>query len=123
MSTDKIFLSGMQFYGRHGVFPEEKAMGQKFIIDLELSLDLKNAGLTDDLAATPNYADVYAIVKNITTKKSFNLIEALAEAIALDILASYKVEQVIVRVKKPQAPISGIFDYMGCEIVRRAADE
>lgn len=120
MAVDKVFLAGMQFYGRHGVFPEEKAMGQKFIIDVELSLDLKRAGLTDDLAHTPNYADIYALIKNITTVRSFNLIEALAEAIAQDILASYRVEQVVVRVKKPHAPISGIFDYMGCEIVRRA---
>lgn len=120
MGTDKIFLAGMQFYGRHGVFPEEKTMGQKFIVDVELSLDLKKAGLTDDLAHTPNYADIYSLIKNIVTIKSFNLIEALAEAIAQNILTSYQVEQVIVRVKKPHAPISGIFDYMGCEIVRRA---
>ena len=119
MSTDKIFLTGMQFYGRHGVFPEEKAMGQKFIIDLELSLDLKRAGLTDDLANTPNYADIYAIVKNITTSKSFNLIEALAETIAHEVLASYRVDQVVVKVQKPHAPISGIFESVGCEIVRR----
>lgn len=119
MSTDKIFLSGMQFYGRHGVFPEEKAMGQKFVIDIELSLDLKKAGLTDDLAHTLNYADIYATVKNITTLQNFNLIEALAEAIAQEILAAYRPEQVVVKVQKPHAPISGIFDSVGCEIVRR----
>lgn len=122
MGTDKMFLTGMQFYGRHGVFHEEKAMGQKFIIDVELSLDLKKAGLSDDIANTLNYADIYAIVKNITTMQSFNLIEALAEAIAHEILASYRVDQVVVKVLKPHAPISGIFDYMGCEIVRRPGE-
>lgn len=119
MSTDKIILAGMQFYGRHGVFQEEKAMGQKFIIDVELSLDLQKAGLTDDITMTPNYADIYASIKNITTGKSFNLIEALAEAIAHEILSDYRVNQVVVRVRKPHAPISGIFDYMGCEITRK----
>lgn len=120
MAKDKITLAGMQFFGQHGVFPEEKLMGQKFIIDVELTLDLRKAGSTDDLAHTPNYADIYARVKNITTQKTFNLIEALAEAIAQDILSSYPVEQIVVGVKKPHAAISGMFDYMGCEIVRRS---
>jgi len=118
MGRDKLILSGMQFFGRHGVFAEEKAMGQKFIIDLEINLDLKKAGTTDEIAHTPNYADIYSRVKNIVTQKTFNLIEALAEAIAQDILSHYRVDQVTVKVYKPHAPISGIFDYMGCEIVR-----
>jgi dihydroneopterin aldolase len=108
----------MQFFGRHGVFPEEKTMGQKFIIDVELVLDLRKAGTSDDINRAPNYADVYATVKNITTQRTFNLIEALAENIAQELLTAYRVDQVIVRIKKPQAPISGAFDYMGCEITR-----
>lgn len=118
MSRDKLILAGMQFYGRHGVFAEEKAMGQKFVIDVELCLSLKKAGSTDDISLTPNYADIYAIVRNITTQRSFNLIETLAENIAQEILNNYRVDEVKVRVRKPHAPISGIFDYMGCEIVR-----
>ncbi len=118
MGKDKIILAGMQFYGRHGVFPEEKAMGQKFIIDVELSLDLRRAGTSDDITHLPNYADVYATVKSIVTQNTFNLIEALAEAIAQEILSTYRIDQVTVRVRKPHAPISGIFEYMGCEIVR-----
>jgi dihydroneopterin aldolase len=118
MAKDKLILSGMQFFGRHGVFAEEKAMGQKFIIDVELNLDLKKAGESDDITHTPNYADIYAIVKGITTRMIFNLIEALAETIAKEILAVHKVKQVTVRIRKPHAPISGIFDFMGCEIVR-----
>ncbi len=118
MGKDKIILAGMQFYGKHGVFPEEKSMGQKFIIDVELSLDLRRAGATDDITHLPNYADVYSTVKGIVTQKTFNLIEALAEAIAQQVLSTYRIDQVTVRVRKPHAPISGIFDYMGCEIVR-----
>lgn len=116
--SDKILMKGMQFFGRHGVFSEEKAMGQKFIVDVKLSLDLKKACSTDDLSYTPNYADIYSDIKNITTLKNFNLIEALAEAIAEHILTNYHVDKVKVKIKKPHAPISGIFDYMGCEIER-----
>lgn len=119
---DKIILNGMKFYARHGVFPEEKAMGQKFEIDLEIICDLQAAGQTDDLKHTLNYADIYAIVKNITTGRNFNLVEALAEEIAEEILEHFPSEQVRVRVKKPHAPISGIFDYVGVEIVRGKYD-
>ncbi len=122
MGKDRLILSGLQFFGRHGVFAEEKAMGQKFVIDVELSLDLRKAGTADDISQTPNYADLYAIVKNITTQRTFNLIEALAEAIAQEILSIYRVDRVRVRVRKPHAPISGIFDYMGCEIVRELGE-
>ncbi len=122
MGKDRLILSGLQFFGRHGVFAEEKAMGQKFIIDVELSLDLRKAGTADDISQTPNYADLYAIVKNITTQRTFNLIEALAEAIAQEILSIYRVDRVRVRIRKPHAPISGIFDYMGCEIVRELGE-
>jgi len=120
MGQDKIMLAGMQFYGRHGVFAEEKAMGQKFIIDVEISLDLKKAAATDDIAHTPNYADIFAIVKNNAAHKSFNLIEALADSIAREVIDAYRIDRVIVRVRKPHAPISGIFEYMGCEIVRES---
>lgn len=118
MGKDKLILAGMQFFGRHGVFAEEKAMGQKFIIDLEISTDLKEAVATDEIIYTMNYADIYAVVKNITTQQSFNLIEALAGAIAEQVLTEFGAEEVTVRVKKPSAPISGIFDYMGCEVTR-----
>jgi dihydroneopterin aldolase len=119
---DKIILAGMQFYARHGVFPEEKAMGQKFEIDVEIQLDLRPAGQTDDLKHTLNYADIYATIKNITTGRSFNLVEALAEEIAGEILENYPSEQVKVRVKKPHAPISGIFNHVGVEIIRGKYD-
>ncbi len=115
---DKILLKGMQFYGRHGVFPEEKAMGQKFVVDLELSTDLQKAGQSDDLTHTLNYADIYGVVKNIVTNRTYNLIEALAEAVAQEILDNYEVKKVKVKVEKPQAPISGIFDYVGVKISR-----
>ncbi|WP_418791359.1 dihydroneopterin aldolase [Phosphitispora sp. TUW77] len=118
MVKDKILLSGMQFYGRHGVFPEEKSLGQKFIIDVELTLDLRKACVTDDVNHTINYADLYASVEKIVTQKNFNLIEALAESIAQEILQNNRIDQIKVKVCKPHAPINGIFDYMGCEIIR-----
>lgn len=115
---DKILLKGMQFFGRHGVFAEEKSMGQKFVVDLELSVNLEEACKTDDLAHTINYADVYGHVKAIVTGKTFNLVEALAENIAQDILDNFTVKKVKVNVEKPHAPISGIFESVAVQISR-----
>lgn len=116
---DKILMHHLQFYGYHGVLEEEKRLGQKFIVDVELFLDLKVAGTTDDVKDTVSYADVYADVKNLVENQQFHLIEALAETIGDSILKQYQsLRKVMVRVKKPEAPVRGIYDYFGVEIER-----
>ena len=116
---DKIILSNLGFYGYHGVLEAEKVLGQKFFIDMELYLDTKEAGQTDDMNKSVSYADVYNLVKDITENKRFDLIEALAENIACEVLDKFSLIQgIMVRVKKPEAPVSGIFDYFAVEIRR-----
>ena len=116
--SDKIMLSGMEFYGYHGVLSEEQQLGQKFIIDLELFLDLREAGIKDDPELTANYARVFEVVRDVVTGKPFLLIEALAEAISANVLQNFFLEKVLVRVKKPQAPVPGCFEHMAVEIIR-----
>jgi len=119
IDMDKILMNHMGFYGFHGVLDEERAIGQKFFIDVELSLDLSSAGLSDDVEQTVSYAEVYDDVKYFAESARYNLIEALAENIAQRVLAKYSVvAEVLVRVKKPEAPVRGIFDYFGVEIRR-----
>lgn len=116
---DKILMKNMAFYGYHGVLPEEKKIGQKFFIDAILYLPLKEAGQTDDLTQSVSYAAVYETIKNIVENKPFDLLEALAETLCNQILATYLlVQKVQVTVKKPEAPVAGIFDYFGVEIER-----
>ncbi|KJS85289.1 MAG: dienelactone hydrolase [Peptococcaceae bacterium BICA1-8] len=117
---DKIFLKNLAFFGFHGVMSEEKALGQKFFIDVELSLDLKKAGETDNVKDTVSYADIYQLVKEMVSDNRFNLIEALAENIASEILVKYEeIKETVVLVRKPEAPVPGIFDYFGVEIRRK----
>ncbi|MDF2721534.1 MAG: hypothetical protein K0Q59_1209 [Paenibacillus sp.] len=119
---DKMHLSRMQFYGYHGVFPEENKLGQRFYIDLVLSLDLSEAGQTDELDKTVNYAELYERVKRIVEGKPFRLLEALAENIASDVLDQYTiVNDVTVRVIKPHPPFDIHFDGVTIEIVRKRA--
>jgi 7,8-dihydroneopterin aldolase/epimerase/oxygenase len=122
-SKDKILLNNMKFFGYHGVFPEEQEKGQNFFIDVELFTDIKKAGLTDNLEDTINYGEVYGIIKKVTTTNKFRLIEKLTESISREILSSYKtIDKVIVRVRKPDAPIEGEFDWAGVEVERDRND-
>ncbi|AKX93155.1 7,8-dihydroneopterin aldolase [Moorella thermoacetica] len=119
MGQDKIILAGLEFYGFHGNHPAEQQLGQPFIVDLELYLDLEPAGRTDALEATVNYGQVYRLVQEIVTGRPYKLLEALAAAISDGILAGFPVDEVLVRVKKPRAPLPGSFDYAAVEIRRR----
>lgn len=116
---DKIILKDMAFYGYHGLLKEESVLGQKFFIDIEIETDTKEAGMNDDFTKTINYAEVYEITREFTEDKRFNLIEALAENIAAEILNRFNISHsVMVRIRKKEAPVKGIFDYMGVEIRR-----
>ncbi len=119
---DKIIMKDMQFYGYHGVLPEEQRLGQQFLIDVEMYLELKAAGKSDDLTKTISYADVYRQVREIVTGNKYKLIEALAENIAERLIKDFALEKITVRVKKPQAPIAGAFAYMAVEITRTAKE-
>jgi dihydroneopterin aldolase len=117
--SDRIALAGMTFQARHGVEAWEKAEAQRFEVDVELLLDLQPAGLDDDLAKTVDYAAVYATVRQIVESTTYNLIEALAEAIAHEILGEQPLtREVVVRVRKPEIRLGGSLDHAGVEIRR-----
>ncbi len=118
---DRIVLSGMQFYGFHGVNPEERRLGQPFVVDLEAELDLLAAGASDRLQDTVSYTDLYRVVKGVVEGEPRNLLEAAAAAIAHGVLAQHAcVDAVRVRVQKPRPPIRGsVIESAGVEIYRR----
>jgi len=117
---DRIVLSNMVFEGRHGVLPIERTQAQPFEVDVELHLDLRGAGNGDDLTRSVDYRDVFELCRRIVEERSYQLLEALAEAIAADLLARFVVEEVVVRVRKPRVALPGKLDYAGVEIRRRA---
>ena len=119
---DVIRLKNMVFYGYHGVSESEKSLGGKFEVDLDLHQDLKKAGQSDNLKDTLNYEKIYKTVENCTKKNKHYLIETLAEHIAGSILGKYKTDKVLVRVRKPHAPVKGVLDTVEVEIVRTKAD-
>lgn len=104
---DRIILEGMQFYGYHGTNPEEKALGQAYLVDLEVELGLSEPGSSDRLDDTVSYSQLYRVVREVVEGESKNLLEAAAQAIAGNLLAQFPVEAVRVRLKKPRPPIRG----------------
>ena len=117
--TTQIELKGLEFFAYHGVLPEEAKLGQRFSLDVVLSLDSDMRFESDAVESTVNYAEVYALVEAIFTGERFNLIERAAEAISERVLADFKrVCEVKVTVRKPSAPLPGVFEYCSAEVTR-----
>ncbi|MCU7558377.1 dihydroneopterin aldolase [Macrococcus capreoli] len=115
---DKIFLNGMQFYAYHGVFEAENQIGQIFVVDVELDVDLKQAGETDALEHTVNYGLVYEDIKAEMAIQS-KLLEHVAERIAKILFNHYnQIMALKVKITKMNPPIPGVYDGVGIEIHR-----
>ncbi|MER1998174.1 MAG: dihydroneopterin aldolase [Lysinibacillus sp.] len=117
---DYIHVREMQFYGTHGVLPEETVLGQRFRANVSLAVDIKKAGETDDLDATVSYVGVYDICQQVIEGKPYKLIEAVAETVATRILETYEGQVFGVRVEiiKPDPPIRGHYKEVAVEIIR-----
>ncbi|EIT84159.1 dihydroneopterin aldolase [Fictibacillus macauensis ZFHKF-1] len=116
---DKIYMNQLAFYGYHGVFPEETKLGQRFIVDLILELDLAPAGHSDDIEQSVHYGEVYALVKEIVEGEPRKLVEAVTESIAEALLESFSlIQQCTVKVIKPDPPIPGHYDSVAIEMTR-----
>jgi len=115
---DKIRLNNVQIYAYHGLFQEEKQLGQKFQIDLEISTNLKKSCDSDNIDDSINYVDLYNIIKSCFTNHQKNLIESLAEDVAKRILNIHGVIDTKIIIRKPSVPIDAICDSVEIEIFR-----
>jgi dihydroneopterin aldolase len=118
---DAITLRGMRFLGRHGATLEERMEPQPIEVDVVLRADLHAPAASDELADTIDYGAVFRLVAEIVEQRSFRLLEALAGAIADQILATHPVPQLTVRVRKPKAPLPGAFETVEVELRRVSA--
>lgn len=99
--SDRLVLNGLRFFGHHGVSASERRAGGEFLVDLEVEADVSQAQVTDEVADTVNYVDLYEVVRAIVEEAQFHLVEALASHIAEAVVALPKVQRVQVRVTKP----------------------
>ncbi|MGE5591639.1 MAG: dihydroneopterin aldolase [Bacillota bacterium] len=119
---DRISLLGLAFFGYHGAYPPERQLGQRFEVDLEMALDCRPAGRSDDLNQALDYSAVYSRARQVVEGEPVNLLETLAERLAQKVLALPRVEQVVVRVRKPAAPLPGVFRTVQVEVTRSRED-
>jgi 7,8-dihydroneopterin aldolase/epimerase/oxygenase len=117
--SDTIFITGVVIHARHGVMEHETEVGQRFVIDLDLSVDLSESSHTDRLADTVSYSNVVATATAAFKNTNYKLLERAAGAVADAILSSFpRISAVEVTVHKPHAPIAAIFDDVGVVLMR-----
>ena len=112
----KIRLKNIQLYGWHGVSNKEKQVGQQFEIDVEVRAILNSDIVTDDIRQTVNYSDLYDSIVRLFSDKKYNLIETLANKMSVSILQYFNVSRCKVLIRKPDAPIKGVLDYVEVEV-------
>jgi 7,8-dihydroneopterin aldolase/epimerase/oxygenase len=125
MNEDRILLADMVFHGRHGTLPAEHELGQPFVVSIELHLDLRPAGTSDDLMKTVDYGEVHRLAREIVEGLPVQLTETLAERIAAATLAEHPaVEAVKVKVAKPHVRLDDtVLAGSAVEILRRREAE
>lgn len=122
-SADTITLRGLRATGYHGVFAEERREGQIFAVDACLELDLRRAAGSDRLRDTVSYAEIAAIIEDHITGEPLDLIEALAQRIALSVLGyDPRIQAATITVHKPSAPMSQDFSDVSIRLRRTRAD-
>ena len=118
--SDMIFVNGLLVHAHHGVMAHEEKVGQRFVIDLELTVDLARAGTSDKLADTVSYSSIVEMATRAFTRENFRLVEAAAAAVADALIAGFpQALSVRVTLHKPHAPIAAIFNDVGVSILRK----
>lgn len=115
---DCIRIINLKIPARHGVYDFEKDKDELFELDADLFLDLNIPGKSDQLVDSVNYAEVVELITDIFIVKDHNLIESVAEDISKELLVKYPFNKVVIRIRKPHAPIKASFDNIEVELVR-----
>ncbi|KAF0227733.1 MAG: dihydroneopterin [Beijerinckiaceae bacterium] len=119
-NRDRISIQRIGVFAYHGVFEEEGRLGQRFYISIDAWLDLADAGRADDLEKSVSYAEITAQVQEIAVGNRYNIIEALAEAIAGELLRNFpRIDEIAVTVEKPNAAVAAILESIFVTITRR----
>lgn len=111
--TYEITLKNCAFFAHHGVFEEETKLGQRFFVDVTLKVEPKGALEEDRIEGTVHYGEAFEVIERMVTTRSRNLIEALALDIAQELCTAFEqVQRARVTVRKPNAPVPGILDFV-----------
>lgn len=117
---DKIHIKNLEVFAKHGVFPEENVLGQKFVISAILYTSTRQAGLTDDLTKSIHYGEVSHMMKRFLEEHTFQLLETVTERLAQEMLLTIPgLFKVTLELKKPWAPVGLPLETVSVEITRQ----
>ena len=115
----RIHLHDMVFYGYHGVHPEERKLGQRFIVNITVETDHISDSQINHLSDTVDYTKIYDVVKHTMENMQFHLLEDCANEILHVVLDSFsKIVKASVLIKKPSVPINGSLGSVEIEMTR-----
>jgi dihydroneopterin aldolase len=113
----KIEVAGLVLFARHGVNEAEKQLGQRFILDIEIDVELATAAKSDSIGDTVDYGEVVAVAEAAFRDKHFYLIEASAAHVAESLIAHFpRATAVKVKVRKPSAPVPAVIDHVAATV-------
>lgn len=115
---DRIEVTGIRAWGHHGVLDHERELGQEFVVDLVVEIDLAPAANSDDLSETIDYGRLAERTRRVVTSGPFRLLESVADRIATLVLEDERVTRVTVTVHKPSAPMPVGFDDVAVTVTR-----
>ena len=116
---DKLYIKDLEVFAYHGVFPEEKSLGQKFLISVTLNLNMREAAITGDLSKSVHYGELAHALEKEFQKESYDLIETAGEKLTTYVLNNYPMVSLVkIMIKKPWAPILRSMDTIAIEITR-----
>lgn len=116
---DKIHIKNLEVFARHGIFPEENVLGQKFVVSAVLYTSTREAGRADDLAKSIHYGEVSRFITEFMEQNTFQLLETAAERLAEELLLNIeRLEKICLEIKKPWAPVGLPLETVSVEIER-----
>ena len=111
-----VEVRDLRVFGRHGVHEEERERGQDFVFDVEL--EVGERGTSDRLEDAVDYVEVARVVQHVSDAKQFNLLEALASAVADELERRFAPVRVRVRVRKPEVRPAGLDGTVAATVTR-----
>jgi dihydroneopterin aldolase len=115
-SLAKLTISNLEYYAYHGVKKEEKKLGGKYQLDIDVHYDSKNAAINDDINYAVNYEEIVYIVSELMLNESYDLIETLANEILNTIFDKFELVVVAtVRIRKMNVPMRRVVKFVEIE--------
>ena len=115
--TTYLKLENLRFYAYHGVMPQERIVGNEYVVNIRLKVNVSKAMMSDDVADTVNYAEVFECIKAEMEIPS-NLIEHVGSRIIGSLFKQFPtIEQIELKLSKRNPPMGADIDAAAFECI------